>query len=519
MKSPSNKIATDEEIINAVKEHKNRKDAAKSLGMSVRTIYNRLTMINSRGIKKEAPVTRPNSFSEKKTKGVKRYVVTCAMSNSPVDTGFLKSINTFCEYEGAKLVVIPQEYQWQDHIIGKQSVEYDSKISDFLLSTDIEVNRHVNIMGSYPLHATLVNPLQGLQQAAKGKSCIFGHPTRAMHTVATAQDKLPLLHYTTGSITKPRYTRSKTGRKSRDLHKLAAIFIEADKDEFHIHELNYSKKHNGFQMLDKHYSPDGITIKSISALVTGDEHAAQCDPEVIKATYTNSDSLVKKLKPEFVVRHDVYDHDADSHHTRKNTVERFKRRIKGTNNVEDELKLTVDHIDNTTSGFKNIIVPANHNSHLDQWLNEYNPHSGDPINLPVFHYLNWVKFDNIRNGIYEDSFKSYCKENLKCYDSTIWPTRNEEYKIKGIVVNVHSDVGIAGAKGSATSLAVVGQPMIIGHSHRPVIFKDVYQVGACMMKAGYTRGYSPWMITHSVIYEDGERALIHLVNNRVRLEK
>jgi hypothetical protein len=517
MKQPANKIATDQQILEAVKKFDRRKDAAASLGMAPKTLSNRLSLIKANGERKEAPITRPNLFSHEQNGPVNRYVVTCAMSNAPVDKGFLSSIETFLDYENAQLVVIPQDYQWQYHILGKKEADYDKSISEYLLSTDLRVNKHVNIMGSYPLHATLVNPLQGLQQAAKGKSCIFGHPTRSMQTVATAQDKLPLLHYTTGAITKPRYTRSKTGRKSSDLHKLSAIFVEADSKEFHIHELNYSKKGNGFQMLDKHYSPDGITIKSAAGLVTGDEHAAQCDQEIINATYLNSDSLVSILKPEYVIRHDVYDHDADSHHTRKSTVERFKRRLKGTNDVEAELKLTVDHIDRTTNGFKNIIVPANHNSHLDQWLNEYNPHSGDPINLPIFHYLNWVKFKNIRDGVYEDSFKSYCRDNLKCFDETIWPTRNEEFTIKGNVVNVHSDIGIAGAKGSATGLSVVGQKMIIAHSHSPRIFKDVTQVGACMMKAGYTKGYSPWMTTHASIYEDGESALIHLVNNRFRL--
>lgn len=517
MRAPANKIATDKQILDAVKRYDSRQEAADSLGMAKKTLTNRLSLIRANGETKEAPITRPNSFSHEQKSNVKRYVVTCAMSNAPVDKGFLAAINTFCEYESAQLVVIPQDYQWQDHILGKKEAEYDKLIADYLLSTDLHVNRHVNIMGSYPLHATLVNPLQGLQQAAKGKSCIFGHPTRAMQTVATAQDKLPLLHYTTGAITKPKYTRSKTGRKSRDLHKLAAVFIEADEKEFHIHELNYSKKHNGFQMLDKHYSPDGITIKSVDALVVGDEHAAQCDQDVINATYLNKDSLVATLKPKFVARHDVYDHDADSHHTRKNTVERFRRRINGNNDVEAELKLTVSHIDRTTNGFKNIIVPANHNSHLDQWLNEYNPHSGDPINLPIYHYLNWVKFDNIRNGVNEDSFKSYCRENMECYNETIWPTRNEEYKINGVVVNVHSDIGVAGSRGSATGLSVVGQKMIIGHSHSPKIVKGVTQVGACMMKAGYTKGYSAWMTTHAAIYSDGETALIHLVNNRVRI--
>lgn len=514
--TPKNRIATDSQILDAVKKHDTQKQAAESLGMAKQTLKNRLAIIRSRGERKEKPVTRPDNAKTARS-DIQRYVVTCAMSNAPVDKGFLGAINKFCDHEKAQLLVIPQEYQWQDHIYGKQDVEYDKAISDHLLSSDLHVNKHVSIMGSYPLHATLVNPLQGLHQASKGRSCLFGHPVRSMRSIATAQDEWPLLHYTTGAITKARYTRSKTGRKSRDRHKLGAIFIEASKSEFHIHEISYSSKNKGFHMLDKLYTGDGISISSIDALVTGDEHATQCDQHVIDATYLNDDSLVSTLRPKYVVRHDVHDADADSHHTRKNVFERYRRRISDTNDVENELNITVDHIDRTTGDFTNIIAGSNHNDHLDKWLNEFNPHTGDPVNLPVFHYLNWVKLRGIRDGVSETAFQAYCRENLKVYDKTLWPSRNEEHKIKGVVVNVHSDKGVNGSRGSAKGLSIVGQKMIVGHSHSPCIVDDVYQVGACMRKAGYTEGYSSWMTTHCAIYPDGERGLLHLVNNRVRL--
>tara|TARA_R110000851_G_scaffold187318_1_gene337099 strand:- start:10021 stop:11568 length:1548 start_codon:yes stop_codon:yes gene_type:complete len=514
--TPKNKLATDKEIIEAIKEHGTHKLAAKALGMATQTVSNRLGLINKRGVHIDAPVTRPDSGIKAQTKKIKRYVVTCAMSNAPVSSKFLDILHNFCDHEKAQLVVIPQQYNWQDHLSGKQAAVYDESIEEYLLAKDIKVDSHLVIKGSYPLHATLINPLMGLSMASPERSCIFGHPSRAFKTVATAQDKYPLLHYTTAAVTEPRYTRSKSGQKSRDMHKIGAMFIESNGEEFHCHELNYSEEHSNVQMLDKIYTGDSVVFSSVAGLVCGDEHAAQADQSVIDALYRNDKSLVNVLKPEYVVRHDVYDHDADSHHTRKNTVARFVRSMKGTNDVEKELKLTADHLDVTTGDFKNIIVASNHVDHLDQWLNEFSPHTGDPINFPIYHYLNWRKFEGLKQGHTKGAFQLYCQENMKCYENTVWTSRNKEFKINGVVVSNHGDISANGARGGA-GLAMLGINMVIGHCHSPYINKRVYAVGAQMLRAGYTNGYSGWLTTNCAIYGNGEKALINIINGKWRV--
>jgi len=514
--TPKNKIATDEQIISALKKHGSRAEAASALRMAPKTLSNRVSMIKSNGVHKPKPVTRPSNFKSAQKGSVRRYVVTCAMSNAPVHKDFYDCLSIFCKEENAELVVIPQEYNWQDHLIGKQAAIYDKLIEDKLNTKDVKVNNNCVIKASYPLHATLVNPLQGLSMASPEKSCIFGHPSRSFKTVPTAQDKYPLLHYTSGAVTRPKYTRSKTGQKSRDMHRLGAIFVEANNQEFHCHELNYSEANRNVQMLDKVYSAMGVRTSKVTALVMGDEHVAQFDSEVINALYRNKGCLVDVLDPEYVVRHDVYDHSADSHHTRKNTVDRFIRRMSGANDVESELNLTVQHIDETTKNFTNVIVESNHNDHLDKWLNEFNVHSGDPINFPIYHYLNYLKFDGLKYGKDATAFELYCKEKMKCYDRVVWASRNKEFKINGTVVSNHGDISGNGAMGGK-GLSMLGIDMVIGHCHSPYIDKLVYAVGAQMLKASYTKGYSGWLTTNCAMYPNGEKALVNVINGRWRL--
>ncbi len=54
--------------------------------------------------------------------------------------------------------------------------------------------------------------------------------------------------------------------------------------------------------------------------------------------------------------------------------------------------------------------------------------------------------------------------------------------------------------------------MTVGHGHTPGIEKGCHQVGVSTLDLGYVKGLSSHMITHDVIYPNGKRALISIVN-------
>ena len=80
-------------------------------------------------------------------------------------------------------------------------------------------------------------------------------------------------------------------------------------------------------------------------------------------------------------------------------------------------------------------------------------------------------------------------------------------------MSYHGDQGINGARGSAVSFTQIGTKSIIGHSHSPCINKGVYQVGtSSRLKLEYTHGASSWLNTHCIIYANGKRTLINVID-------
>lgn len=512
--TPTNRIATDSEILQAAKDHETLRDAAASLGMAYSTIKNRLSIIRQ----KQPEEPRPTTYTHTQAK---RYFISSVVSNAPLSKRFFQSVQVMCEHLQVQQIYIPVEYDWQDVRNGKNEPTYPQAVGEYLLSEDIKINEHLMLMGSVPIHATIQNPLVGLKHVSHNKSAIFAHPQRAMDSVATPKRKLPKLLYTTGAITEPRYTRSKTGRKAQDHHIIGGLLIEVDGDRFHVFEITAAKD-GGFYHLTEHYSPKGVTTHNgVAGIYMADEHAEFYDDTVKHATYTGDNSIVRTLSPEIVVRGDVYNHGSDSHHERKNVLNRVLRAESDRHSVQGELDQCYEHIANTTvGGYKNAIVASNHHDHLKRWLNEYNPHTGDPRNAWLYHHLNAMMIDEAVSGNNPsvDPFELYGRyHHAGTHNQCVFIERDGDFDVAGVDCSMHGDAGANGARGSAVNLSLGGQPVIIGHGHSPRIYRNVYQVGVCAQEMGYNKGYSGWMATHCVIYPDGNRTLVHIVDSEWRI--
>jgi hypothetical protein len=64
----------------------------------------------------------------------------------------------------------------------------------------------------------------------------------------------------------------------------------------------------------------------------------------------------------------------------------------------------------------------------------------------------------------------------------------------------------------------IGVKSVIGHSHTPAIEEGCYQVGtSTKLSRGYTHGPSSWLNTHAIIYPNGKRTLINIIDGKWRL--
>lgn len=451
------------------------------------------------------------------TKQTRRYAITSCQNNADVNVAFTRALRHYCDAKDVDLLVVPILYRPDDHEVVTYNIPED--ISHTLVSSKLKIHDEVFVMGKFNFLPTTVNPLAGLESLSKGDTLIVPSPQLRMKSSAVSASRHPAILHTTGAISHPQYTNTKVGEKAAFNHVYAAVLVEVDSEnDYHIRVL---KCNDDNQLIDlgevwdengfvEHWNP--------VALVTGDEHAMFTDSIVENTTYHDTNGIVKTLKPMFVVRHDVLDMYSGSHHHKGNNIKTVGKHLFGIDSVERELDITVDYLKRTSGDFINIIVPANHNDHLTKWLGSVNIKE-EPWNAKLYHKLMYHVLDTLEpseTGIsHADPFELYC--NWKTVPNTRFLKPTESFKIHDVELGQHGHVGKNGARGSINQFADMSDKYVIGHSHTPGIVGGCYQVGtSSKLKLEYTNGASSWLHTHCLVYNDGTRQLINIINGKWR---
>ena len=447
----------------------------------------------------------------------KRIVVTCAQNNTPVNQKFLESLETFCDSVVADLIIIPIRYKNND---GDVTV-YSEEIVNYLCENPIKLARSdARILGNLKISPTAENPLSGLDPISKGNTLIIAHPQVMLKTLPQHGNGYPPFLVTTGAITEKNYIQSKVGFKAEFNHSMSAALIESDNDgTYFIRHLNFDGE--GFCDLGKYYQGSIVSDMETLGIVTGDEHVVFSDPSVAAATYFDDTSIVKTLKPKIIVRHDVLDCHSVTHHHNKNVFAKYAKWKSGQNDIKEELDQTIKFINESTpESSETWIVSSNHNEHLMKWLNECDP-KYEPWNALIYHFLMYNVLARTNMGSagaeYPDPFELYASQYLS--DNVKFVGRRNGAMIADVEVGYHGDVGSGGSRGSRPQFSILPTKTIIGHSHSPGITRGCYQVGTSSnLKMEYNTGPSSWHQAHCLIYGNGKRQLVFIVNGRYRLE-
>lgn len=448
----------------------------------------------------------------------KRYVITSAQSDTPINSDFLGALETYCAVQDATLFIIPTRYKNPNVQGDVPSSVYPQEITKYLVDNNFKIHPKLKVLGSLKISLTSDDPLSGLSPISKGESIIIGHNQLQMQSVPVQINDKPVIMTTTGTISDKNYSLSKQGYKAEFNHSHSAVVVELDGDIFHLRHLNFDGV--GFYDLEDYYeSGNSYYVEdSVEAIVTGDEHAVFADKLVKNATY-GTGGIVDTLRPNYIVRHDVLDCFAISHHHRNNFLLKYEKMINGTDDISKELKQTLDFVVETTlHGATNIFVPSNHTDHLTKWLNEADPKI-DTVNARLYHWLMYNKLKSIEEGKSVDPFEMFATPYLGSRKvDYIFLNRNEVFKIKDVEVAIHGDKGNNGSRGTREQFANLSSKTIVGHSHSPGITKGCYQVGtSSILKMEYNIGPSSWMNTHCLIYKNGKRQLINIIDGKWRV--
>ena len=505
-------MAYTEEMINkALEQAGSIKGAAEALGMKADTLRRRVHRMRGKG--------RPTF--DVRQKRVKRFVITSAQSNTHLHRPFFDALRVYCEHNNAELKVIPINYEnitlTSKH--GKEERWFPAPVAPFMAGKREQINDNLMLMGDVSVNATNVNPLSGLQTITGKRSGIFGHGQLEMRVIPTPLSKLPKKLQTTGSVSLANYSDTKAGRIAEDNHCIGALVVETHNNRFWIRQLRADET-GAFYDLTTKYTQDGCEPgERPPGLVCGDIHWDWICPEVLSATFTGSDSIVKRLRPETVVIHDIFDGYAGSHHHRKDPLLQFYKHVHRRNSVQEELDRLVEGLQVMASQ-PLIVVDSNHNRHFSRWLNECDP-ARDHENAELYYMVRLAQVRQAKEAETSrdlmDPLEWYIRRKLPDIDIT-FIGHDSGHSLGKYDITNHGDIGAGGTRGSAQQFTKFGGYYILGHSHSPGVYKNVMQTGtSTVLDMEYVTGPSAWLNSHVLVYPNGYATHIDIIDGRWRL--
>jgi hypothetical protein len=427
------------------------------------------------------------------------YIVTAAQNNTLVNRDFLASLRSFCKLHKAKLIVIPCRYRnpTPPQEADRENIWYDPAIVSDLIDERFYLPKIV-VLADISINPTAVNPLSGMEALTGGRSAIVAHPQIAFKCVPTPKGQLPLLLTTTGAITMPNYSSSKAGKKGEFHHSFGVVVIQSDRDKFHLRNIS-AQKDGSFIDLGIKYNRGTTDKARTKALVMGDLHIGVTCPKTILGTK----KLIKHLQPERIVLHDAFDGQTVNHHETSNpfakyshTFDSLTEELAENERVLKEYRSLCDEL---------VLVNSNHNDFLYRWLQR----------------IDWKTLNKETARFYLEAASAvtqdrdsdiYGKEMKRRGVDARFLELDESYLVEGVELGFHGHLGSNGSRPSDKQYARTGMKTIIGHRHSPGIEKGCYVVGTSTeLVLGYVRGLSSWLNTHCLIYENGKRQLIHLI--------
>lgn len=468
---------------------------------------------------KNTPPPPPKRFT--RALDSKRYLVTSAQNATPVDAPFWAALQAAAKSMGAELVVIPLRYQnpTSQWTRGHQDNEWwDPAVTPYLHNTRKKLGPNLVLAADVKTQPTASSPLTGFESLTGAESCILGHPKMQLRSIPVPIGRYPKLLTTTGACTKRNYSDTKAGKLGAFHHFLGALVVELHGQKFHIRQINADRADGSFIDLDKRYSARGVEdAPPALGLVLGDTHVRVNDPATDRATF-GPGGIVETLNPQVLVWHDTLDGETTNPHELGNPFIANAKRVAKRQDVRAELVEAVEFVRARSKGRTAVLVDSNHHDFLSRWMSRTDWRS-DLKNAEFYleTALVMMRSAHMKPGgaDYADPFAHWVDKlsdgELRCLRP------DESFKISDIECGLHGDDGPNGARGTIKNLARMGARSITGHTHTPGIEEGAYQVGtSSVRRLSYQRGPSSHQNAHCVVYANGKRSLLLVIDGAWR---
>jgi len=455
--------------------------------------------------------------------GVTRFLVTAAQNATPAHKGFVKACEHFCNDRNAELIAVPLRYKNPTSRWAASQANEDvwaDELTPYLCNERKKLNKNLILLGDVKVQPTASSPLTGFEALTHGESGILAHTKLQLRTVATPQSRMPKILTTTGAATLRNYTDSKAGKLGEFHHTLGACVVEIKGKKFNVRQVNAEKNSGAFIDLDTHYSEEFGVAPAPPALGLdiGDTHVEFTDRKVTRAT----DEMTEFFKPRYKIWNDLLDGYAFNPHHFGNPFISIAKAQSNKHDARAEVMRAIAYLEkHTPDNCTSIVVPSNHDDFLARWIigqDWRSTGSNATFYLETALAMTQGVTMTEHGAQYPSPFTYWGRKKLEGAANIKFLDRDESFTIAGIEVGMHGDKGPNGSRGSIKNLRRIGVKSIIGHTHSPGIEEGCYQVGTSTpLRLEYTSGPSSWLNTHCVIYANGKRSLINIIDGEWRL--
>lgn len=433
---------------------------------------------------------------------VKRYVITTAVPGQKANRKFLSTILNYCAKNSARLLILPSANI-------RKTDELDPIILDTgcVVTKDVVLNKNIRVC-TMTINPESEDPIYGLDRLVhKLGSLVLASPKLRMKSIPSPKTGIPKILMTPGAVTNPNKRLTRKGLIASKDHVNSAIVVEIKNSRiFHYRQL-VSNSDGHFYDLCKKYTQNSVESVTLEALVPGDYHVGYTDPKVRDVVF----SIAKLMKPKYIFLHDFFDGISVNHHIQHKILQ--KALLKDKNDLTEELKLCAKELTSLSPLAKRlVIVKSNHDEFLDKWLDEAKYLSSE-VNHVIGLELALAKArgrDPLKSGI--------CK--FAKFNNVTFLKSDQSFKItqKQIECGVHGHLGPNGAKGYTKGLEKAYGNIIFGHTHTPEILREAWVVGtSSLLKLNYNKGPSSWMHTLALVYPNGSKQLINVIDGEWKL--
>lgn len=424
------------------------------------------------------------------------YFVTWAQANTPIDRNLWKNMKAYADHTNAEIIVLPGTYSISDSQYEKLPEVWAKEINPYLFAREEKLHKYLSIISDAHVLPTAERPLRGFEGVTGEDSSIVGHPRQHIESVATLPNSTDKFLMTTGAITVPNYRKARVGKKAKFNHVMGFLVIEIiDEDNFIPRHVSTTPDGNFIDLM--FLVENGKVTRELDVEAFAMEvHLQLEDKEVLKSVYEFS----KYLSPKRLVLHDLFNGTSVNPHIKSDFIEKVVRSEDGQDCVLSEINYMLDFLEDWKTVGEIHVIPSNHNDWLDRWVRNGSG-STDVKNIRIFNELQNILIDKkAEKGLIawaiDDEFEG---------DGVITYGRNDSFKICGIEMNNHGDLGASGAKGTPETFRKLNTKIVSGDKHFLYTLDGACGIGIVAKKDhGYNKGLGKWVQSIGLVNRHGK---------------